>query len=263
MKLTPLDIRKHEFTRGFRGYDPEEVRAFLDMLSRQWEEALGEIRLAEERVRELEGKVAHYERVEEALQEALTMARDNAKRSQEHAEERARLTVEEAELRAEQLLKEAEHERYKLRQDISKLSHRHAEVTARLRHFLMTELEVLAQHEEQRPVGFMKLIPAREAEALPPAEQERHEEAPKPRPAAHAAAREPEDELTPAEFTARAAEAARHQMEAGEPPQPEPEEPEPHWTLRSIVTEAPEGEEEAAASSSEKERIRRILDELG
>lgn len=267
MKLTPLDIRKHEFARGFRGYDPEEVRAFLDMLSRQWEEALDELRHAESRVREIEAKIEHYERVEEALQEALTTARSNAKRSQEHAEERARLIVEEAELRAEQIIKEAEHERYKLRQDVSKLSHRHAEVTARLRHFLMTELEILAQHEDQRPVGFMKLIPAREGEAPPPAEEE-HAPAPAgqarpPQPAAPPVV-PAEEETTYADLYARAADAAR-QMDAQAPEEePEEAEEEPHWTLRSIVTDTPDEEEnsDVVASASEKERIRRILEDL-
>ena len=32
MKLTPLDIRKKDFGRSLRGYDPEEVEAFLDMV---------------------------------------------------------------------------------------------------------------------------------------------------------------------------------------------------------------------------------------
>ncbi|MDX1531953.1 MAG: DivIVA domain-containing protein, partial [Rhodothermales bacterium] len=154
MKLTPLDIRKHEFARKVRGYDPVEVRAFLEMLSEQWEGVLDELRHAQDRVREMEGKISHYEKVEEALQEALHAARESAKRTQQNAEDRARLLVEEAELKAEQVLQEAEQKRFRLRQDISQLTHRHAEAAARLRHFLMTELEILAQHEEERPVGF-------------------------------------------------------------------------------------------------------------
>lgn len=166
MNLSPLDIRKHEFSKSFRGYNPEEVRPFLEMVSQQWEELTDELRHAKDRVREMENKLVHYEKVEVALQEALEAARSNAARTQAHAEERARLSIDEAELKAEQIVREAEQERFRLRQDISKLTHRHAEVSARLRHFLMTELEVLAQHENERPTGFIKLARSRDADAL-------------------------------------------------------------------------------------------------
>src|SRR5690554_6020031 len=129
MNLSPLDIRKHEFSKSFRGYNPEEVKPFLEMVSQQWEEMLDELRLAKDRVREMENKLVHYEKVEVALQEALESARSNAARTQAHAEERARLSVEEAELKAEQIVREAEQERFKLRQDISRLTHRHAEIS--------------------------------------------------------------------------------------------------------------------------------------
>lgn len=258
MKLTPLDIRKHEFSRKLRGYDPEEVRPFLEMVSQQWEELQEELRHAQDRVRELEHKMRHYERVEVALQEALEAAKSSATRTQAHAEERARLLVEEAELKAEQILREAEQERFRLRQDVAKLSRRHAEVAARLRHFLLAELEVLAQHEEERPIGFVKLIPSREGEA-PEAE------APAERGALRAARAEEGEGTTYADLYARASRRARTQettatgAAAAASPDPEPDE-EPAWTLRSLVAEQDEPAPEAR--DTERERIRRILDDL-
>lgn len=299
MKLTPLDIRKHEFTKKLRGYDPVEVKAFTEMVSQQWEEALDELRRAQDRVREMENKISHYEKVEVALQEALESARSGAKRTQDHAEERARLIVEEAELKVEQMLQDAEQERFRLRQDVAKLSHRHDEITARLRHFLMSELEILARHEDDRPIGFMKLVPGPEAEALPPAPEaassgpeaasgeqraeDRKQKAPAeaepaaaagpaeaaPDPFEHAGAPEPEaaeapepeERTTYADLYARAAEAERERPAPAEPGEIEPpeEEDEPTWTLRSIVSglEGPD-----AGSPTEKDRIRRILEDL-
>jgi cell division initiation protein len=299
MKLTPLDIRKHEFARAFRGYDPDEVRPFLEMLSGQWEEMHEELRHAQDRVREIENKIAHYEKVEVALQEALEAAKASALRTQTHAEERSRLMIDDAELKAEQILREAEQERFRLRQDVSKLSHRHAEVTARLRHFLMAELEILAQHEEERPIGFMKLIPAREAETLPPPPEQEHRQAVASREPAPAAYREPQpspfaereeaaSQTTEDEYSGRPAEPApageragttyadlyarasrrNDEMyeEAGPEPEPEPveEEDEPAWTLRSLVSDHEQtGREDVPeAGSSEKEHIRRILEDL-
>jgi len=269
MKLTPLDIRKHVFARKLRGYDPDEVRPFLEMVSQQWEEMQEEVRHATDRVREMENKIRHYEKVEVALQEALEAAKSSAHRTQTHAEERAQLLLQEAELKAEQMMREAAQDHFRLRQDVSKLTHRHAEIAARLRHFLMSELEILAQHEEERPIGFMKLIPAREAEALP----HTPEAAPGPAasgPAGGSSAPEGEAPAADAEGTTFAdlhARAARRAADAPAPPQaPEPvEEEEPAWTLRSLVTDEPPGEDpqrRSGASSTENERIRRILEDL-
>jgi cell division initiation protein len=278
MKLTPLDIRKHEFPRRFRGYDPEEVRPFLEMVSQQWDELNEELRHAKDRIREAEIKLEHYEKVEEALQEALQSARLNARRTEANAEERARLVVEEAELRSEQIMRDAEQERFRLRQDVSKLSHRHAEVTARLRHFLMSELEILAQHEEERPIGFMKLIPSREAEALPASTK--HSGAQEPTlehddlagqamdvrpPEPMSGDQEEAPSTTYADLYARAAERTRpgdhdESDEDASLDDLDAIEEEPTWTLRSIV--ADEDERGSELRSAERDQIRRIIEDL-
>ncbi|HET6567952.1 MAG TPA: DivIVA domain-containing protein, partial [Rhodothermales bacterium] len=60
MRLTPLDIRKQEFGRGFRGFAEDEVTSFLQMLSNQWEEMLTEQRGLEQKARDAEVKLEHY-----------------------------------------------------------------------------------------------------------------------------------------------------------------------------------------------------------
>lgn len=165
MKLSPLDIRKQEFTRGFRGYDADEVDAFLQMVSSQWEELLDARRRLEQRVEDLEGKVRHYERVEEALQEALATARQNARQIVDGAHHKAQSLLNEAEAKAHDIKRGAEEERVRLKREINRLGNRQDEVVARLRAFLMSELELLARFEGDDPIGFIKLLPAREGPA--------------------------------------------------------------------------------------------------
>ena len=160
MSLTPLDVRRKQFEKAFRGYDPAAVDGYLKQVAERLEAVQDEARRAEERVREMEGKLSHYEKVELALQEALESARETARRSEASAEERARLLIDEAELRAEKILHDAERERHGLRQDLVRLNARQTEVAARLRGFLLSELEVLAQFQGDEPVGFLKLQPA-------------------------------------------------------------------------------------------------------
>ncbi|NNF57047.1 MAG: DivIVA domain-containing protein [Rhodothermaceae bacterium] len=182
MKLSPLDLRKQQFRTTFRGYDPDEVRGFIDKLASDWEEVLEEHRQAEARVAEMQHKMQHYERVEMALQEALEAARETAKRAEESAKHKAKMIVEEAELRAHQITQDAERERYNLRQDLVKLNARQTEISARLRAFLMSEMEVLAQFQGDDPIGFIKLMSADEhrTPALPPAAAPAPAETPTP-----------------------------------------------------------------------------------
>ena len=44
MKITPIEIRQKTFEKVFRGYDKEEVQAFLQSLSQEWERLNAELR---------------------------------------------------------------------------------------------------------------------------------------------------------------------------------------------------------------------------
>ncbi|GAB5534345.1 MAG: hypothetical protein Rubg2KO_05940 [Rubricoccaceae bacterium] len=320
MKLSPLDIKRQQFGKAFRGYEPDEVDAFVKQVASQWESVLDELRLATERNRELEQKLKHYERVELALQEALETARETARRSEEAAERKAKIIVEQAELKADRTLQDVEQERFGLRRDIAKLTGRQNEVAARLRAFLMSELEILAQFQGDDPVGFIRLesstqrtesvpeqLQAHEPTALstgdssdvaadiaPPAdltpapdtepEIERIDEAsglatdsPAPDPVAETKSEtEPPAPLTAAPIgigetthTESAVEDKTETTEVQHDPidwdLPQTVEPDiqagagSDWNLRTLVT----GENESVAGSeAERERIRRILEDL-
>lgn len=160
MKLSPLDIRKQDFTRRLRGYDPEEVQAFLHTLSAQWDSVLEDTRRQEERVRDLENKLRHYERVEEALQEALQTARESARQAMQAAEQKAQQIRHVAENDAERIKRDAEQERMRMRQETQAIHGRRKEIVARLRAFLISEMEMLAHFEGEDPIGFIKLMPS-------------------------------------------------------------------------------------------------------
>ena len=146
MRVSPLDIRKQEFNRRtFGGYEPEEVNSFLQMLSSEWEEMRDDHRRLEEQVRSLEEKIRHYERVEEALQEALQTARDSSRKTVENAEDQARAIVATAEAEALRIKQDAVSERNSLTSDVERLHHQRRELVARLRGFLSSELEMLEQ----------------------------------------------------------------------------------------------------------------------
>ncbi|MFQ5630060.1 MAG: DivIVA domain-containing protein, partial [bacterium] len=53
MKLTPLDIKKQEFKKNLRGYDPIEVDAFLEMVANEFESLLREKNLFSDEILKL------------------------------------------------------------------------------------------------------------------------------------------------------------------------------------------------------------------
>ena len=72
-------------------------------------------------------------------------------------------------MRAQQLVQDADHERYLAKQDLAKLNNRLSEVTARLRAFHTSELEILAAFTGEEPTGYFPRVQAAERRALPAA----------------------------------------------------------------------------------------------
>ena len=165
MKLTPLDIRKQEFSRKFRGYDPEEVRSFLQMVATQWGEIRDEHQGLDSKLGELRAKLEHYEKVEEALEEALRITRESSEETMRNAEEKAKATVEKAEIEAREIEDHARKTVNEIRRQASGLNDYRLELIARLRALLMSETELLARYEEHASVVLNKLYAVSEGEA--------------------------------------------------------------------------------------------------
>jgi cell division initiation protein len=56
MPLTPRDIHDKEFTRGFRGYNENEVNQFLDQIIKDYEMLMSVNKELYDRVQQLEDK---------------------------------------------------------------------------------------------------------------------------------------------------------------------------------------------------------------
>lgn len=107
MKITPLEIRQKTFERNLRGYDKDEVNAFLATLSQEWERTLDEIKEAKMRLENSEREVAKLREVETSLYKTLKTAEDTGANLVEQATRTAELQIKEAQLNAEALLYEA------------------------------------------------------------------------------------------------------------------------------------------------------------
>lgn len=105
--ITPADIQNKEFTKGFRGYDIEEVDMFLDLITLDLEKLIKENLNLKAQVATLEkdqGSIAGSDlTVKETLETAKKIMDDLAVSS----EKRAKTIVENAEMDAAIIIKDA------------------------------------------------------------------------------------------------------------------------------------------------------------
>jgi cell division initiation protein len=107
MKITPLEIRQKAFEKALRGYDKEEVNAFLLSLSQEWERALDEAKELRIKYETSEREVSKLREVENSLYKTLKTAEDTGANVIGQANKAAELHMRETQLKAEGMLNEA------------------------------------------------------------------------------------------------------------------------------------------------------------
>ena len=143
MKLTPLDIRKQQFKKIMRGYDPVEVDTFLDMIASDLEEALKQQKESRERIIELETQLKDYRQIEKTLQQTLLQAQEATGRTYESARRESETILREAESRGAKVVEQANADLAKLNAEIHRLNTRKESLIGRLRVLLSSELDLL------------------------------------------------------------------------------------------------------------------------
>lgn len=107
MRITPLDIRQKTFEKNFRGYEKDEVNAFLLTLSQEWERVLDENKECRIKLEATEREVSKLREVESSLYKTLKTAEDTGANVIDQARRTAELHLKETQLKAEAMINEA------------------------------------------------------------------------------------------------------------------------------------------------------------
>lgn len=118
MRITPLDIQQKQFPMKFRGFDVEEVYAFLEVIREEMEDLLRESATLKENAQRAENQIKEYKDMETTLRETLLTAQQMVEDYKTNAKKEAELIVKEAELRADTLIKQAQEKVIKIHEDI-------------------------------------------------------------------------------------------------------------------------------------------------
>jgi len=146
--ITPLDIQNKEFKKSVRGYNQAQVDAFLDQIMVDYEQLYKENLEMKEQLERDTKQVEKYQQMEETLKQTLVVAQSTADELRSNALKKADLTVEEAELRAKEIIANAKNEleRIKVRQD--ELLHQLQIFKTRFRTLLQAQLENMSEDAE-------------------------------------------------------------------------------------------------------------------
>jgi cell division initiation protein len=107
MRVTPLEIKQKAFEKVLRGYDKDEVSAYLLSLSQEWERMQDEVKEMRLKHESAEREVTKLREVESSLYKTLKTAEDTGSNIIEQANKTAELILREAQMNADSALNEA------------------------------------------------------------------------------------------------------------------------------------------------------------
>lgn len=107
MKITPIEIRQHTFQKVLRGYDAEEVAAFLNSLSNEWERVLNEGKMLKMQLELAEKELNKLREVELTMFRMLKTAEDTTAQMTDQAKTAAEQYIGEAKAKAEEIIGES------------------------------------------------------------------------------------------------------------------------------------------------------------
>jgi DivIVA domain-containing protein len=146
MGLTPLEVKKQEFDRVFRGYDPVAVEAFLELVSEEMVALVMRLNGLEEKLLAVQSTVDDYRQMEQALKETMANAQRQAEEARQAVLREGELLKREAQLESDKMVADAERRRASLEQRIEELESSERDFLRRLKTFLDEHRRTLEAH---------------------------------------------------------------------------------------------------------------------
>jgi len=147
--LTPLDIRKQEFHKTLRGYDPREVEDFRIRAADALERTIRDRSVLEERIAAYAEQLHEFRQREHAMNEALVAAQQLRAETRAAAEREAQVIVREAEAEGRRIADEAHGAEQNVRRQMDEAQRQFETYLARFRALLERQLAELSALEGQ------------------------------------------------------------------------------------------------------------------
>ena len=153
MRVTPLDIIQKQFTANRRGYEPDEVRGFLEEIRETMEDLLKENQRLREQIARFEAEIAELRSEEHEVKETLQLARQVKEEMERTARRESDVVLGEARLEAEKIIMAAGDERKEIQAEIIGLKAQRAKFFGELRGIVETHIRLLDGLEVEAPAA--------------------------------------------------------------------------------------------------------------
>lgn len=149
MRLTPIQIRKQDFEKKMRGFDPDEVKAFLIAIASDFEELVKEnVELRAQKSVIME-ELQNYKKLEDSLRSLVAQAEKAATESTESLKKTAQIVEREAAAKAQQILNEATQEMGRAKGKLAEVKNLRETIVKTIRTILTAQLDMLSSLENE------------------------------------------------------------------------------------------------------------------
>ena len=157
--LTALDVRRYDFGRALRGYDPERVELFRQQVAEELERLNRQTQELEAKAKGFHEQLRAFRERDKALNDALVSAQQLRGEIREQSEREAQLILREARGEAEKYLEGSRNEIRHLHAHIAELERARRNHLAQLRVMVERQLADITA-AEQAPVPPVPAPPA-------------------------------------------------------------------------------------------------------
>lgn len=148
MKISPVSIKRQEFAKKMRGYDPEEVQAFLERLADDIDELQKENEELNQQVETLNDNLSEFKKIEKNLQDTLLKAQESSTKTIESTKKQSSLIIKEAELKASQIIEKARENANEIRSAVINLREEKDLIIAKLKAIISSQANLLEMKVE-------------------------------------------------------------------------------------------------------------------
>jgi len=146
--LTPLDVRRYEFGKALRGYDPERVNQFRDQVAEELERLSRLNQDLDAKARGFHEQLRAFRERDKAINEALVSAQQLRTDIREQADKEAALILREAKADAERIVDEARSEIRRLQDQLESLERSRRSYLSQLRSLTERQLADIQAAEQ-------------------------------------------------------------------------------------------------------------------
>jgi cell division initiation protein len=162
VKLTPTDVQRQAFAKRFRGFDPDEVRAFLAAVAEEMAALQRAKDETDQQLRHLELIVNEHREREAILKNTLLTAQKAAEDIRDGARREADTVVKQAELQGDRLLDLAQTRAHEVERGILELRGHRTALRTDIRALITRLTHLLDLQEEAEVEDNLRFLKRRE-----------------------------------------------------------------------------------------------------